>query len=431
MTFIERVESKQIGICVIGLGYVGLPLAVAFARAGFSVCGYDSNDEKVASMVQGDSGLEHFKFDEYKDLLGKNLSLFNPASFPIRSKYDVLIICVPTPLTKNRDPELKYVEAAAMFAGAHLKKGGAVILESTTYPGTTFERVKPVVEITSRFKAGIDFSLGYSPERQDPGNQHFDTVNIPKVVGGMTSECKENISALYRSALEKVIPVSSLEVAEMVKLLENIYRFVNIALVNELKLLCDKMDIDIWEVVEAASTKPFGFQSFKPGPGASGHCLALDPFYLTWRAKRVGMSTKFIEMAGEINNYMPYYAIEKLRDALDRQGKSLNGATIFILGIAYKKNIGDTRESPFFKIANILKDKNVSIIWNDPFVSLLHLDLANVHPCSLENGLEQSDVTLILTDHDNVDYDLVLEKSKAIVDTRNVFKGNNNKVIKA
>src|SRR4030065_89840 len=364
---IEKIRSKEAKIGVVGLGYVGLPLVIEFCKAGFYVTGFDIDTEKVKLLKDGKSYIKHIDASH----IMQNASLFNPTSdFSKLSDMDCIIICVPTPLNKNREPDMSYVFNTSKTIAQYLRKGQLIVLESTTYPGTSDEDMKKILEETG-LRAGEDFYLAYSPEREDPGNKYFTTSKSPKVVGGYTQNCMEIAKALYDSIVTETVPVSSTKVAEATKLLENIYRAANIALVNELKMLFDRMGIDIWEVIEAAKTKPFGFQAFYPGPGLGGHCIPVDPFYLTWKAREYDFSTRFIELAGEINTNMPYYVVGKVMEALNSKGKAIKGSKVLVLGVAYKKDVDDMRESPAVHIIELLKKRGAVVNYNDAYVSVL------------------------------------------------------------
>ncbi|MCM8817895.1 MAG: nucleotide sugar dehydrogenase [Candidatus Omnitrophica bacterium] len=429
---IKRIKNREIKIGIIGLGYVGLPVAIRFVESGFKVKGFDVDKEKVEKLKKGISYIHYIKNEKIKSLLTN----FTPTTDMFQLKeVDAIIICVPTPLTPYKEPDLTYLIKTADDIYENLKKGHIISLESTTYPGTTREVFLSKFEKTG-LKVGEDFFLIYSPEREDPGNPNFNTKTIPKVVGGITESCKKIGIELYSQIVDKVIPVSSTETAEATKLLENIYRAVNIALVNELKMLFDKMGIDIWEVIEASKTKPFGFQAFYPGPGLGGHCIPIDPFYLTWIAKRYDFTTRFIELAGEINTMMPYYVVEKCIEALNQQGKAIKGCKVLIVGIAYKKDVDDIRESPAFKIIKILEKKNVSKIdYYDPYVKEVKKTRQYYKQISsidfIPEKLKEYDIAIIVTDHSNVDYKLIYECIPLIVDTRNVYKEKLSKVVKA
>lgn len=432
--FKERILNREIVVGIIGLGYVGLPLVIEFAKKGFQVIGFDVDEQKVMRLAKNESYIKHIPSER----LGEIAANFNPTTdFSRLTEVDAIIICVPTPLNKYREPDMSYVFNTGRTIAKYLKKGQLVVLESTTYPGTTDEDLKAILE-TSGLKAGEDFYLAFSPEREDPGNAQFSTSKIPKVVGGYTQDCLEVAKTLYDQIVVKTVPVSSTKVAEAVKLLENIYRAVNIALVNELKVLFDKMGIDVWEVIEAAKTKPFGFQAFYPGPGLGGHCIPIDPFYLTWKAREYDFTTRFIELAGEINTSMPYYVVHKLSDALDARGKTLKGAKVLMLGVAYKKDVDDMRESPALKIIELLEDKGVIVDYNDPYVARLpktrryKFEKHSV-PLTAEN-IEKYDCLLITTEHSVYDGEFLLRHAQMIVDTRNLIKNIANakhKVIKA
>jgi len=422
---LEKIQSKKALVGVIGLGYVGLPLVIEFCKAGFQVTGFDIDPRKVEMLKKGESYIKHIGSDQIR----KCGDLFHPVTdFSILSQMDCIIICVPTPLNKNREPDMSYVFNTTKTISQYLHKEQLVILESTTYPGTTDEDMKSILEETG-LKAGVDFYLAFSPEREDPNNKEFNTAKIPKVVGGISENSLTLAKALYDSIFVRTVPVSSTKVAEATKLLENIYRAVNIALVNELKMLFDKMDIDIWEVIETAKTKPFGFQAFYPGPGLGGHCIPIDPFYLTWKAREYEMSTKFIELAGEINTYMPQYVVQKAVEVLNEKGKGIKGANILVLGVAYKRDVDDQRESPSLKIIQLLQNKGAVVSYNDPYIPVCrglrhypHLDMRSVE--LTEEVLKQSDLIFLLTDHTVYDYSFIEKHAKCIMDARNAFVRN-------
>ncbi len=428
---LKKTTSKEAKIGIIGLGYAGLPLVMEFCKSGFSVTGFDIDIEKVKSLKQGKSYIKHIpsKFIQQLD------NFVPTADFSKLNEMDCIIICVPTPLSKHHEPELSYVFETTKTIAKYLRKGQLISLESTTYPGTTDEDMRVILE-ESGLKAGDDFYLAYSPEREDPNNKDFTTRTIPKVVGGYTPECLKVASTLYSQIVEHIVPVSSTRTAEATKLLENIYRSVNIALVNELKMLFDRMGIDIWEVIDAAKTKPFGFHAFYPGPGLGGHCIPIDPFYLTWKAREYDVTTRFIELAGEINTYMPYYVVNKVVDALNARGKSIKGANILILGLAYKKDIDDIRESSSLKLIELLKKKGANADYNDPHVPevprLRHYDFKLTSVPLTTDSLKKYDCVLIATNHSDYDYDFIASNSSLIIDTRNAIAGaKNDKVIKA
>ncbi|MDP2167621.1 MAG: nucleotide sugar dehydrogenase [Thermodesulfovibrionales bacterium] len=433
-SLVAKINSRDAVIGIIGLGYVGLPIVIEFCRAGFNVTGFDIDAEKVEILKQGRSYIKHID----ASLLTQHTKQFSPTTdFSMLSKSDAIIICVPTPLSKYREPDLSFVFNTAKTIAEYLRQGQLIVLESTTYPGTTDEDMKAILE-KSGLKAGTDFYLAFSPEREDPNNKNFTTRTIPKIVGGYSPACTEVAIALYSQIVEKVVPVSSTKVAEAAKLLENIYRVVNIALVNELKMLFDRMGIDIWEVIEAAKTKPFGFQAFYPGPGLGGHCIPIDPFYLTWKAREYDIPTKFIELAGEINTHMPYYVVQKTVEALNENSKSMKGTKILLLGLAYKKDIDDVRESPALKITELFKEKGAIVDYNDPYVPIFpktrkyKLDMKSVH-LTAEN-LKKYDCVVVLTDHSDYDPVFIAENSSLVVDTRNLIKNSSRykgKVVKA
>ncbi len=435
--------TKRAIVGIIGLGYVGLPLGASFAEAGFAVYGFDVDPTKIDALQAGRSYIHHLPANRINALISHTPLAGGVAGFypthelSLLAKCDVVILCVPTPLTENREPDLTYVIATAETVALYLRHRQLVVLESTTYPGTTDEVVRPILEHTG-LQAGEDFFLAYSPEREDPNNPDFNTRTIPKLVGGYSERCGALASALYGAVVQRVVPVSSTRVAEAAKLLENIYRCVNIALVNELKVLFDRMRIDVWEVIEAAASKPFGFTPFYPGPGLGGHCIPVDPFYLTWKARQYELTTRFIELAGEVNVAMPAYVVARVMDALNDRGKSLRGSRVLVLGVAYKRDLDDTRESPALKLMELLQDKGAIVAYHDPFVPFLkrsrHYDfqLASVELTADELG--GADVVLIATDHSCYDYGFVTECSRLVVDTRNatrlVTKGR-EKIVRA
>lgn len=428
VTLLQKIEKKDFILGVIGLGYVGLPLTLTFACKKVKVMGFDLDPHKIELIGQGKSYIKHIASDELAVYV-ENGILSATDDFSQLNVPDALLICVPTPLTKNREPDLHYVEATAQAIAKVLRPGQVIALESTTYPGTTVEILQPILE-KNGLKAGVDFALVFSPEREDPGNKKYGTSNIPKVVGGIEPQSTAIGKALYATALEQIVAVSSTQVAEMTKLLENIFRSVNIALVNELKQLCLAMNIDIWEVIEAASTKPFGYMPFFPGPGLGGHCIPIDPFYLTSKAREFDIPTKFIELAGEVNTSMPSFVIQRVMEALNEHGKALKNSTILLLGIAYKKDIDDDRESPSYKLMELLRNKGANVIYNDPYIPRLRP--VRRYSFQLESTplkeeiLSSVDCVLIATDHTAYDYDFILQHAKLIVDTRNVFSKIND-----
>lgn len=419
-----RIAAGQARIGIIGLGYVGLPLACLFAEKGFPVTGFDIDTAKTGKLAQGHSYIRHIPGKRVAPLV-KAGTLSASSDFAQLRRMDAIIICVPTPLSRQRDPDLSYVANTAREIGRHLQKGQLIVLESSTYPGTTDEVVKPELEARG-LKSGRDFFLAYSPEREDPGNEQYGTAAIPKVVGGDGADALELALALYNAAVVKTVPASSPATAEAVKLTENIFRSVNIALVNELKVIFDAMGIDVWEVIDAAKTKPFGFMPFYPGPGLGGHCIPIDPFYLTWKAREFGIATRFIELAGEINTAMPRYVIGRLTEALsDRAGKAVKGARILIIGLAYKKNVDDMRESPALTLIDRLEELGAKVDYHDPIITAVkpsreHPHLAGRRSVSLSAAnLKRADVVLIVTDHDSIDYRAIGKGAKLILDTRN------------
>jgi len=419
----NRLHGQAARIGIIGMGYVGLPLALAAGGAGFTVLGFDIDPAKVGLLNAGRSPLEHLGHAAIA-ALRRSGRFAASGDFTRLGEMEVVVICVPTPLGRHQEPDLSFVENTARTIAGHLRRGQLVILESTTYPGTTREIVKPILE-TSGLRSGTDFFLAYSPEREDPGNRDFTTSRIPRLVGGDGEVARDLACAFYGRFVEHVVPVSSPEVAEAAKLTENIFRAVNIALVNELKLVFQRMGIDIFEVIEAAATKPFGYMPFWPGPGLGGHCIPIDPFYLGWRAREFGIATKFIELAGEINRMMPAYVVGRLAEELDRRfARGLNGARILLLGVAYKKNVDDTRESPAFAIWNLLRERGAEVAYHDPHVPEIpetreHAALAGVPSVPLTpETLAGFDAVLIVTDHDAVDYHMLGEHAPLVVDTR-------------
>lgn len=418
---IDKIKSRHAKIGIIGLGYVGLPIAVAFAEKNFRVTGFDVIKEKVAMLKRGESYIG--------DIAGERLLPLEASGcfrattdFSALVAQDVVIIAVPTPLNTTRDPDLTAVRAATAQVAQYLQKGQLIILESTTYPGTTEEVLQPILE-ASGLKVGQDFHLAFSPERIDPGSNNskgWRFENTPKVVGGVTPACLEVAEALYSRAIEKVVPVSSARVAEMSKLFENVFRVVNVALVNEMSLLCNRMGLNVWEVLEAAGTKPYGFMKFTPGPGVGGHCIPVDPFYLTWKAREYDFNTRFIELAGEINLQMPRFVRELTAQALNRHKKSLNGSKILLLGVAYKKDVADMRESPAIKIIELLEQDGAEITYCDPHVPYLHEGALELKAVSLTpETLAECDCAVIVTDHTAFDYNLIVKHAPLVVDTRN------------
>ncbi len=457
MNLLEKINAKSAKVGIIGLGYVGLPLALEFANKGFNVTGFDIDEKKIPILNEGNSYIKHISADRIKKAVASKR--FSATSdFSLLTECDAIIICVPTPLDEHQEPDLTFIVNSGKAVAQYLRKGQLVVLESSTYPGTTEEILLPMFadapleqfkiknsklkieeqqpttnhQLPTTYVVGKDFYLAFSPEREDPNNPDFNTATIPKVIGGVTPECLKITKALYDHVIVKTVPVSSPKAAEATKLLENIYRSVNIALVNELKMVFDRMDIDVWEVIEAAKTKPFGFHAFYPGPGLGGHCIPIDPFYLTWKAKEYDMNTRFIELAGEINTYMPYYVVERAFEVLNEHKKSLNGSKILILGASYKKDIDDLRESPTLKLIEILRSKGAEVDYNDPYIPKMRptrkykYDMISVE--LTEKNLASYDMVLLSTDHTyyKENSKLIVQSSKLVLDTRNVFYKEKN-----
>src|SRR5438876_3402197 len=413
-------------ICIVGLGYVGLPLAIQFARSGAEVIGLDVDPAKVDQVNRGRSYIKHIAAKTIGEVL-KEKRLTASTDFSRIQKADAVIICVPTPLSKNREPDISFIIETGRKIAPHLQKSALVVLESTTYPGTTEEDLRGVIEQNSKLKAGVDFHLAFSPEREDPGNPHSVVATIPKIVGGFTPACLQKAMALYSIAIRRLVPVSSCRVAEAAKLLENIFRSVNIALVNELKMVYGAMGIDIWEVIEAAKTKPFGFMPFYPGPGLGGHCIPIDPFYLTWKAREYGKHTRFIELAGEINTAMPEHVVRRVADALNARNKAVNGSRVLILGLAYKPNVDDERESPSYVLMDLLSERGAELEYYDPYVPVIKPTREHSHFAGRKSvewnraTIESFDVVLIATNHSCVNYQELANWAQCIVDTRNAM----------
>lgn len=435
MDLMRKITDRTAVVGVIGLGYVGLPLTLAFEKAGFTVVGFDRDEEKVRLLNDGESYIRHIPVERTR-ALRENGRFRATSDFSLLAEADCIVICVPTPLNKQREPDLSYVFHTAETIARYVRRRQLISLESTTYPGTTDEDVRAILEATG-LRAGQDFYLAFSPEREDPNNKEFSTHMIPKVVGGYTDACLTHANALYGAIVEKTVPVSSTKVAEATKLLENIYRAVNIALVNELKILFDRMGIDIYEVIEAAKTKPFGFQAFYPGPGLGGHCLPIDPFYLTWKAREYDFHTRFIELAGEINTFMPYYVVEKVRHGLNRRSKSIQSSKILILGLAYKKDVDDTRESPSLKLIELLMQNGANVDYNDPYVpetrKMRKYDFRKRSVPLTEETVKSYDCVVIATDHSSYDYEFIVDNAVLVVDTRNATGkiGRHDNVVRA
>ncbi len=433
MELLQKIENKSAVIGIVGLGYVGLPLGLEFAEKDFFVLGFDIDDTKIPVLNSGNSYIKHIKAERIKNAVD-NKKFEATSDFSRLPEVDAIIIAVPTPLDEHREPDISFIENSGKAIANYLRKGQIVVLESSTYPGTTDEVLLPMfeeVEFTQnkenpkKLVVGEDFYLAFSPEREDPNNPNYTTATIPKVVGGVTPNCSKIANALYGGVIVKTVPVSSTRAAEATKLLENIYRSINIALVNELKMVFDRMGIDVWEVIDAASTKPFGFNAFYPGPGLGGHCIPIDPFYLTWKAREFEINTKFIELAGEINTYQPYYVVERTMDFLNTKRKTLNGSKVLLLGAAYKKNIDDMRESPSLKLIEILRERGAEVDYSDTYIPVLpktrkyKYDMNSVE--LTEENIKKYDVVLLSTDHDDFDYKFIAEHAQLIVDTRNAF----------
>lgn len=429
---IEKLDSRTAVIGIVGLGYVGLPLMIRYSEVGFKVIGFDIDNYKVDKLNNGESYIEHIHSDEI--VKAREARFEATTNFERIKEVDAIILCVPTPLNKYREPDLSFVLDTTEACVPHMRKGQVVSLESTTYPGTTEEELLPRIE-KNGLKVGVDTYLVYSPEREDPGNPNFTTRTIPKVCGGHTQDCLDVGVKLYEGVIDRVVPVSSTKAAEMTKLLENIHRSVNIGLVNEMKIVADKMGIDIHEVIDAAATKPFGFVAYKPGPGIGGHCIPIDPFYLTWKAREYGVHTRFIELAGEINSSMPSYVMKKIGRGLNERGVTINGAKILVLGIAYKKNVDDMRESPSVFLMEKLRNRGAVVAYSDPHVPTFPVmrehsfDLSSVE--LTPESISGFDCIVLATDHCKFDYNLILKHAKFIVDTRGKFREKSDKIIKA
>jgi UDP-N-acetyl-D-glucosamine dehydrogenase len=415
----EKIRTRTARVGIVGLGYVGLPLAVEFAKAGFHVTGIDVSGEKTRRVNQGDSYVGDIASAALGPLVDSG-KLRATTDFSVVQELDTINICVPTPLRKTKDPDMSFIVSSCQEIAKHFHPGTLVILESTTYPGTTDEVVLPMLT-SGGLKVGEDFFLCFSPERVDPGNPRFQTSNIPKVVGGVTPACTEMGRLFYSQALQTVVPVSSTQVAEMVKLLENTFRMINIGLVNEIALMCDRMGINVWEVIDAAATKPFGFMPFYPGPGLGGHCIPIDPFYLSWKTKQAGIEARFIELAGYINGQMPHFVVDKVQNALNDAGKAVKGSRIHVMGLAYKRDIDDMRESPALDVILLLEKRGARITYSDPHVPVLRLDHQRLES-SPESAAAEADCVVIVTDHSAFDYKSLVERSALIVDTRNALK---------
>jgi UDP-N-acetyl-D-glucosamine dehydrogenase len=426
----QKIETRRAHVGVVGLGYVGLPLAVEFAKAGFRVTGIDLDTSKVEALNSGRSYIQDVPTDCVATLVNEK-KLCATTDFSVIADLDTVNIAVPTPLRKTKDPDMSYVISACQQIAQYIHPGMLVILESTTYPGTTDELMLPMFERPD-FKVGEDFFLCFSPERVDPGNPNFQTANIPKVVGGITPACTEVGATFYGKAIQSVVPVGSTRVAEMVKLLENTFRMINIGLVNEIAQMCDRMGINVWEVIDAAATKPFGFMPFYPGPGLGGHCIPIDPFYLSWKTRQAGIEARFIELAGYINGQMPHFVVDKIQSALNDHSKPLKGSRVHILGVAYKRNIDDVRESPALDIIHLLQKRGAVVTYSDPYVPQLRQDSFISHEMTAIDPLEgssQADCVAIITDHRKFDFTEIINRARLIVDTRNALKGRDSEKI--
>ncbi|MEK7448596.1 MAG: nucleotide sugar dehydrogenase [Planctomycetota bacterium] len=435
MKLLDLINSKKARIGIIGMGYVGLPLARVFSLRGFKVTGFDIDSNKVRLLNKGKSYIKHISSEKVREMQKHNFTA--TMDFKKLKNMDAVIICVPTPLTQMKDPDMSFIVNTAEMISQHLRKNQLVVLESTTYPGTTDEVVRPILE-KSGLKCSRDFYLAFSPEREDPGNPHYSTEKIPKVVGGIDRTSAQLAQKLYENVVTRVVMVSSTQSAEATKLLENIYRCINIALVNELKILFDRMGIDIWEVINAASTKPFGFQPFYPGPGLGGHCIPIDTFYLSWKARQYDLPTRFIELAGEINTKMPYYVIQKIAEVLNTRQKTINGARVLVLGVAYKKDVDDMRESPAIRVIELLQEKGARVCYHDPYVPKFpRMREHKIHLASqplTAKLLKENDCVVITTDHSSLDYQWVVTHAGLVIDTRNATKDvktNRQKIVRA
>ena len=430
---ITRLKNKEARVAVLGLGYVGLPLAVVFAEAGFTVTGIDPDQSKVDTICRGKSHIQDVPAEHVARLVASG-KLSATADFAVLGQADAVSICVPTPLRKTGDPDLSFIVDATAELAKYMHPGMVVVLESTTYPGTTREILLPKLGNENGLKVGENFFLAFSPERVDPGRQDWTTLNTPKVVGGITQACSEVAAAWYAGAIQTVVPVSSAEVAEMAKLLENTFRMINIGLVNEMALMCDRLGVDVWEVIDAAATKPFGFMKFTPGPGLGGHCIPIDPLYLSWKLRALNYTARFIELASEINTGMPRYVVGKVQDALNNQGKALKGSQVLVLGAAYKPDIEDLRESPALDVIGLLEQKGARVAYHDPHVPRIHFDSGeglSAEMLSVPNliaAVKSADCVVIVTNHSSYDYDAILDSATLVVDTRNALgsKGRDN-----
>lgn len=430
---LEKLTTRKARVAVVGMGYVGLPLAVVFAEAGFDVTGIDPIASKMEALNRGESYILDVSSEQVRKLVSQG-QLRGTTDYAVLKDIDAVSICVPTPLRKTGDPDLSYIVSAAESLAPHLHPGMVVVLESSTYPGTTRELVLPILTERSGLEVGKDFFLAFSPERVDPGRKDWTTYNTPKVIGGITPACCEVSTAWYQQAIQTVVPVSSTEVAEMTKLLENTFRMINIGLVNELAIMCDRLKIDVWEVIEAAATKPFGFMKFTPGPGLGGHCIPIDPLYLSWKLRSVKYTARFIDLASEINTNMPRFVVGKVQDALNQQGKPVKGSQILVLGVAYKADIDDLRESPALDVIHLLREKGAIVSYHDPYIPVIHQDELSMESVpDVMGAVRAADCVVIITNHSRYDYPAILEAAQLIVDTRNALGKlgrNNPKVVR-
>lgn len=422
-TLIKNLQAKKARVAILGLGYVGLPLAVVFGEAGFSVTGIDPDNRKVDSLNKGVSYIPDVKTEAIAALVESG-NLTATTDFSVLKDMDAVSICVPTPLRKTGDPDMSYIMAATEELAKYVHKNMVIVLESTTYPGTTREFMLPLLTEKSELKVGEDIFVAFSPERVDPGREDWTTINTPKVIGGITEACSEVAKVWYSGAIQTVFPVSSAEAAEMAKLLENTFRMINIGMVNELAIMCERLGVDVWEVIDAAATKPFGFMKFTPGPGLGGHCIPIDPLYLSWKMKSLDYNARFIDLASEINTNMPRYVVSRVLEAMNDRGKTLKGSKALVLGAAYKPDIDDVRESPALDVIGLLQNKGASVMYHDPYIPHIHHEFDGWEMDSVEDvmkAVKESDVVVIITDHQVYDYDAIIDAAKFVFDTRNAL----------